>query len=286
MTQLHDASKFASKYGQWAFVAGASGGIGACIARELAQRGMNVAIAARRQEKLEEVAAGIRKDFGVKTRTVRIDLLDPQRVEIIDAALSGLDVGAFVYSAADGYAGSFLQRSLDDYRRDIELNDIALLELTYYFTKRFCTQKRGAMVFLGSNAGVCAVPGMSVYAATKGFELQLATSLWAELAPYNVDVLCSIISGTETDGIRRLIEPNALEQQRKDGAIQTPEEVAAETIEALGAEPTVITGKKNRTGMSMMRKLMNLNKAIKVGGEGAVKANFQGKMPGQFGETL
>lgn len=277
-------SEFTSKYGKWAFVAGASAGIGACVARELAKRGMNIVIAARRQEKLDEVAQGIRNDFHVETKTVKLDLLDPDRVKVVAAALQGLDMGVFVYSAADGYAGAFLQRSLEDYRRDIELNDIALLELTYYFADRFCKQRRGAMIFLGSNAGLCAVPGMAVYAATKGFELQLATSLWAELAPYSVDVLCSIISGTETDGIRRLIDPEALEQQRKDGTIQTPEEVAVETVEALGKEPSVITGKKNRTGMSMMRKLMSYNKGIRVGGEGAVKANFQGKMPGQFGE--
>lgn len=279
-------SEFTNKYGKWAFVAGASAGIGACVARELAKRGMNVAIAARRQEKLDEVAQGIRSDFKVETLTIKLDLLDPNRVKIVDEALNGLDVGVFVYSAADGFAGAFLQRSLEDYRRDIELNDIALLELTYYFSDRFCKQRRGALVFLGSNAGVCAVPGMSVYAATKGFELQLATSLWAELAPYNVDVLCSIISGTETDGIRRLVDPEALEQQRKDGAIQTPEEVASETVAAIGKEPSVITGKKNRTGMSMMRKMMSFNKGIRVGGEGAIKANFQGKIPGQYCEEL
>lgn len=277
---------FRDKYGQWAFVAGASAGIGACVARELAKRGMNVAIAARRIEKLEEVAAGIRGDFGVETRTVQVDLLDPNRLQIVAGALEGLDVGVFVYSAADGYAGAFLQRSMEDYRRDIELNDVALLEFAYYFADLFCRQKRGALVFLGSNAGLCTVPGMAVYAATKGFEAQLATSLWAELAPYNVDVLCSIISGTETDGIRRLIEPNALAQQRKSGAIQTPEEVAAETVAAIGVEPTVITGKKNRTNMALMRKLMNYNKAVKVSGEGAIKANFLGKTPGQYGEDL
>lgn len=279
-------SEFTSKYGKWAFVAGASAGIGACMARELAKSGMNVAIAARRQEKLDEVAASIREDFQVETKTIKLDLTSPDRVQIVSSALEGLDVGVFVYSAADGFAGAFLQRSLEDYRRDIELNNVALLDLVYYFADYFCKKRRGALVFLCSNAGICTVPGMAVYAATKGFEIQLGTSLWAELAPYNVDVLCSVISGTETDALRRLVPPDALVQQRKDGAIQTPEEVSEETVAALGKEPTIITGKKNRMAMAMTRKLMSFNKGVRVVGEGAIKANFLGKLPGQYGEEL
>jgi uncharacterized protein len=65
---------FASKYGPWALVAGASDGVGAAFAEGLAERGLNVGLLARRQAVLDEVAAGIADRTGAQTRTLTIDL--------------------------------------------------------------------------------------------------------------------------------------------------------------------------------------------------------------------
>jgi len=67
---------FADRYGPWALVAGASDGVGAAFARQVAERGLNVVLLARRQQVLDEVAAEIRDAFGVETRALAVDLVD------------------------------------------------------------------------------------------------------------------------------------------------------------------------------------------------------------------
>src|ERR1700758_1570826 len=67
---------FAEKYGPWALVAGASDGVGAAFAEGLAERGVNVALVARRRHVLDEVAAGIAARTGAQTRTLAVDLAE------------------------------------------------------------------------------------------------------------------------------------------------------------------------------------------------------------------
>lgn len=69
-----DAMTFAEKYGPWALVAGASEGVGAAFAEGIAERGVNVVVLARREGKLDEVAARIHQHSGVVTRTLAVDL--------------------------------------------------------------------------------------------------------------------------------------------------------------------------------------------------------------------
>ena len=90
---------FARRYGPWALVAGASDGVGAEFAHELARRGVSVVLLARRQGVLDEVAASIRAASGVETRTVAVDLADPDATARVRAATAGLDVGFLVYCA-------------------------------------------------------------------------------------------------------------------------------------------------------------------------------------------
>ena len=67
-------NEFSKQYGPWAFVAGASEGMGEAYAREAAARGLHVVLAARREKELERAAEAIRNDFGVETRSAVVDL--------------------------------------------------------------------------------------------------------------------------------------------------------------------------------------------------------------------
>ena len=78
------------RYGPWALVLGASEGLGAAWARGLAQRGLNVIVAARRLDRLEEVAAEVR-GFGVEARAVCLDLADPVLPSLLAAAAQPQD---------------------------------------------------------------------------------------------------------------------------------------------------------------------------------------------------
>ena len=84
---------FVDRYGPWALVAGASEGVGAAYARAIAERGLNVALLARRQEVLDEVASSIRSASGVETRTLAIDLSELDAAAKVLEATAGLDIG-------------------------------------------------------------------------------------------------------------------------------------------------------------------------------------------------
>jgi short-subunit dehydrogenase len=73
-TEHYEAETFRTRFGPWALVAGASDGIGESFAHQIAERGLNVVLLARRESLLEEVAAAIRERHGVETRVLIADL--------------------------------------------------------------------------------------------------------------------------------------------------------------------------------------------------------------------
>ncbi len=99
---------FKEKYGEWSVVLGASMGIGAACARELASKGISVVLVARSTDKLEALAEEIKKNYHVDAKALPIDLLTEDAWEVLDKGLEGLNVGSAVYSAAYAYVGGFL----------------------------------------------------------------------------------------------------------------------------------------------------------------------------------
>jgi short-subunit dehydrogenase len=93
------SNDFAAKYGPWALVAGASDGVGAAFAEELAERGVNIAVLARRQSVLDELAAGIGQRTGAETRRLIVDLSEPDAAQAIIAATADLEIGFLAYCA-------------------------------------------------------------------------------------------------------------------------------------------------------------------------------------------
>src|SRR4051812_3024322 len=89
-----------SAYGPWALIAGASSGLGAEFARQLAAAGLNVILVARRAEPLEELAASLRAAHGIEVRTASIDLAAPDLLERTRACAKDLEIGLLVYNAA------------------------------------------------------------------------------------------------------------------------------------------------------------------------------------------
>src|SRR4051812_19370175 len=94
-----DPAQFRDRYGPWALIAGASEGVGAALARELAARDVNVLLLARRQGALDEVAASITESSGAQARTLTVDLASDGAVERIVDATDDLEIGLFVYCA-------------------------------------------------------------------------------------------------------------------------------------------------------------------------------------------
>ncbi len=102
---------FAANYGPWALVAGASDGVGAGIAEELAGRGLNVVLLSRRQSVLDDVSAGISERTGSQTRTLAVDFAEPGAARAVAEATKDLEIGFLVYCpGADPHFEPFLDQ--------------------------------------------------------------------------------------------------------------------------------------------------------------------------------
>jgi short-subunit dehydrogenase len=174
--------------GNAVFITGASSGIGAALAREFAREGADVALAARRLDRLEALASEISKT-GRRAVVIPCDVTrdgDLERaVDQARATLGKLDV--VVANAGFGVAGKLEILSLDDYRRQLETNVFGVLR-TIYATLDDLKKTRGRLVLIGSVSGHVAVPGSSAYSMSKFAVRGLAASLGHELAPYGVAV--------------------------------------------------------------------------------------------------
>lgn len=257
---------FASRYGPWGLVAGASEGVGSAFARALAERGVNVVLLARRKAVLDEVAAGIRADTGVETRTLAVDLSRPDAMASVAAATAGLEVGFVLYCAgADPNFEPFLAHPIETALGMVQRNCVVPLQICHHFAGRMVERGRGAIVLLGSGAGFAGAPNMVVYGASKAFDMVMAEALWAELHPRGVDVLGLILGETDTPALRRL-RRRLGRSESADTPIPsaaTVDEVVREAFENLSNGPTCLVGERLRAAAKFLGGLSR-NEAVQL----------------------
>lgn len=236
---------FAQKYGQWAVIAGASEGIGASLADQLAARGLDLVLIARNEALLEEVASDAREQYGVQTRVVVQDLTDPDVGAKIADATGGLDVGLLIYNAgASDRITTFLETDVDYSLKQIKLDCVGPTALAYHFGSAMRDRGRGGIVLVASLACLAGSATLAVYSAVKAFQHNLAEGLWAELRPHGVDVCCTPLGMTYTPAFARLgIEYDL-------AAHMLPDDVAREIIENIGNGPVHVVGENNRAAAS------------------------------------
>lgn len=221
------------RYGEWALVTGASAGIGAEFARALARDGISCVLTARREERLRGLAAELEKDFNVATRTVAVDLAQPEAVDRLLAQVSDLAIDVLVNNAGVGYAGRFEKLDPKRLQQLVQLNCTAPMLLTRALVPAMRERGRGAVIITGSVAGRQPLPLHGVYSASKAFDLFLGESLYAELRGTGVDVIVLEPGSTET------------EFQEVAGEIAhagvSPARVVEVALDALGRQPSVIS---------------------------------------------
>jgi len=186
--------------GRWALVTGASSGIGAALARELAAHGAKLILTARRKERLEALAAELAAK-GTEARIVVADLNDPAAPERIFAATegAGINVDILVNNAGLGQYGFFTQNDIDQELSQIRVNCEAVVRLTRLFVPRMVERRRGWVLVLASTASFQPVPYISTYAATKAFDRFFALGLAAEVARFGVKVTALCPGPTESE---------------------------------------------------------------------------------------
>ncbi|MCB0994596.1 MAG: SDR family NAD(P)-dependent oxidoreductase [Acidimicrobiales bacterium] len=201
-TRSNERSEVWSRYGGWAFIAGASAGLGAAFAREAGRLGFDVVLLARRAEVLEATAADIAAEHGVQTRCIAADLARDDIADVVAAATADLDVGVFVYNAAAELYGPFLNLSPESHRTNLAVNCFTPTVLSEHFGARMRDRGRGAIALVSSLAALQGARYLTTYAASKAYELILAEGLWEEYADHGVDALAYVVGATVSESWR------------------------------------------------------------------------------------
>jgi uncharacterized protein len=236
---------FAQKYGRWAVIAGASEGIGAALADQLAARGLDLVLIARNGPLLDEVASRARGDHGVQTRVVVQDLTDPDVGAKIADATDGLDVGLLIYNAgASERTTPFLDNEIEYSLKQIALDCTGPIALAHHFGQAMVERGRGGIVLVASLACLAGSATVVMYSAVKAFQHNFAEGLWAELRPHGVDVCCTPLGMTYTPAFQRM------GFEYDPAAHMLSADVAREIIENIGKGPVHVVGENNRAAAS------------------------------------
>ena len=261
MTKQND---FRSKYGPWAVVAGASEGIGAAFATQLAARGLNLVLVARRGEMLAELGAKLTARYGVETRSLAVDLAYAGGPAVIAEQTADLEIGLLVFNAAFSVVGPFFEQPLEDHYREVDLNCRAPMVMAYLFGKQMLARGRGGILLMSSLSAFQGTPLVSNYAATKAYSLLLAEGLWDELRARGIDALACCAGATETPAFLAT-KPGS--PRFISAPVMKPDQVASEALAALGRNPSLITGWQNRLSSFLIRRAMPRRIAIRLMGQ-------------------
>ena len=185
---------------KWALVTGASAGIGAALARELAPHGTKLILTARRTDRLKALAAELRAN-GTEVHIVAADLNDPTGPQqIFDAiAALGLTVDILVNNAGLGQYGAFVSSPMEQELSQVRVNCEAVVHLTRLFLPGMVERRRGWVLVVASVASFQPVPYISAYAATKAFDRMFALGVAAEVARFGVKVTALCPGPTESE---------------------------------------------------------------------------------------
>lgn len=212
-----------------ALVTGASSGMGQQFARDLARRGSDLVLVARRTERLEELAHQLREAHGVAVTSLAADLSEPSPGLALRAQLAdrGLRVATLVNCAGVGVNDLFAEADVQEQQRQIAVNVAALVGLTHAFLPDLLHAGDGALVNVASVVGTMPAPRMAVYGASKAFVISFTTALHHELRGSGVTVLALVPGSTRTEFF-------TTSNTSENGVpFQTPEQVVTSALAAL-----------------------------------------------------
>ena len=229
-----------------ALVTGASSGIGAALARELASRGQGVTLAARREERLRELADELER-AGVRAEVIACDLADAAERERLQGEIeaNGCAVEVLVNNAGFGGGAEFAATDAELLNEMVAVNVAAVADLAARFVPGMVERGRGAVLNVASTAAFQPMPGSANYAATKAYVLSLSEALHAELKDEGVTVtaLCPGPVRTEFTDVAGLNGPDGTPEM----IWMSAEQVAADAVRGLEAgRRVVVPGILNR----------------------------------------
>jgi short-subunit dehydrogenase len=202
--------------GRWGLITGASSGIGAEFARQLAARGMHCVLVARRHDRLQSLAQELEEANGIRCEIVSADLSQPRagRGLLAEVSRRGIAVELLVNSAGFGMVSSLEDTDVGRALELIQVNVMCLTELTLSAAKEMVRRGHGGIINVGSLVSFQPVAYMGVYAASKAYVLHFSEALWAELRSRGITVTTLCPGTTRTDFFDRSGVPGWAERNR------------------------------------------------------------------------
>ena len=266
--------------GKNVLITGASSGIGLAMAKDFANRGANLILTARSEDKLMQLAEDL-SDKNIKTHVFIEDISLPNSAQKLFNQVNeaGLKVDVLVNNAGYGRWGNFDECPIEDYENMVHLNVTSLTELSYLFVDQMVKRGSGGIINVASTAAFFPIPYSAVYAATKAYVLSLSEALNFEYSKKGVHVMAVCPGATESKFInvatenserlkQRLINVDRTKNKLTTSKIQTAEDCSKEALDAyLKGKIYVITGQNNRNLYTMSRffsRKTNLNWSGKI----------------------
>ena len=228
----------------WCLVTGASSGIGAEFARQLAARGMHCVLVARRHDRLQALAEELVAAHGIRCEIVSADLSQPRagREQLAEVSRRGITVELLVNNAGFGMVSTLEETDVGRALELIQVNVTCLTELTLSAAKEMVHRGHGGIINIGSIASFQPVGYMGVYAASKAYVLHFSEALWAELRPWGITVTTLCPGTTRTEFFDRSGVPGWAERNRGQD-VQTVVRTGLKAFDA--GRQCVISGWKN-----------------------------------------
>lgn len=230
-----------------ALITGASSGIGKEFATQLAKRGTNLILVARRRQRLTELAQSLEKKFSIKTEVFVADLALPNSGKALHTRLQerGITIQMLINNAGFGTHGDFTQENMGKVSSEIQLNITTLVEMSHAFLPELLQAPNGAtLINLASTAAFQPTPHMAIYGATKAFVLNFTEALAYETKNSKLKVLALCPGPTSTEFFDVLGE-----NLGSVAGYQSAQQVVAVALKALerkNVPPSVVSGFTNK----------------------------------------
>jgi short-subunit dehydrogenase len=241
---------------QTTLITGASSGIGAEFARQLAQLGSDVVLVARRADRLEELAAALHTQHGVAATPIPADLSSTAPGIFLheEMARRGIAITSVINNAGFGTWGRFHDEDPDRLRQMIAVDITALTDISRAFLPELRAYDTGYLINIASVGAYAPIPNQAAYSAAKAYVLSLTEALWAETRDTGLRVMAFSPGVTQTEYFDVVGSTDATGGSN----YQTAEQVVSNALRALGRRnppPSAVSGWKNQVITSSGRLL-------------------------------
>ena len=234
-----------------ALVTGASSGIGAEIAQQLAQRGHDLVLVARREPALRALAQRLTQTHGVCCHVMPHDLTAPDGVSALvdELAQAGARPDVLVNNAGLGLIGHHIHNAWADEQRMIDLNITALTALTHALLPAMKAKGAGRILNVASTAAFQPGPGMAVYFASKAYVLSYSEALHHELQPLGISVTALCPGPTESEFVQVASKKHHISLADRS-PFASAAGVAAQAVDAMmRGQAIIVPGLVNKLGV-------------------------------------